>query len=540
MLSTHRFIGIQPMKKKSKGAGGGQGGCNPFIMAGQGKGPLASLQAWAEGAVRGGSRRLAAGITFAGSCLCLYALLLILTSRYPTHWNSLTLCKTPPQTTIGNFLKPQLKSLGIGGASSTSARIGTNISHIVFGIAASSSLWEMRKEYIKLWWKPETMRGFVWLEKEVNYTSKDKRALPRQKVSSDTSMFKYTNKLGRRSAIRISRVVSETYRLGLPNVRWFVMGDDDTIFVAENLVKVLAKYDHRQFYYIGANSESHMQNLAFSYNMAYGGGGFAISYPLAKALHSMQDDCLKRYPSLFGSDDRLHACMAELGVPLTKEPGFHQYDIRGNAFGLMAAHPVVPAISLHHLDALDPMFPNKTKLGSLKHLKKSMEKDPSYFLQQSICYDKKRKWSISISWGYAVQIFRGIMTPRELEMPSRTFYNWNKRAEYTTFSFNSRAFSRNPCQKPFIFYMHNISSLERLDRLESDYVRDNSSSSECHWRMASPSSIDLIKVLTRKDDAMWDKVARRKCCHVTSNSLATSSLLQLEVRECMAGEIAAL
>ena len=31
-----------------------------------------------------------------------------------------------------------------------------------------------------------------------------------------------------------------------------------------------------------------------------------------------------RYPHLFGSDDRMHACMAELGIPLTKEPGFHQ------------------------------------------------------------------------------------------------------------------------------------------------------------------------------------------------------------------------
>jgi hypothetical protein len=58
--------------------------------------------------------------------------------------------------------------------------------------------------------------------------------------------------------------------------------------------------------------------------MAYGGGGFAISYPLAKALDSMQDSCIQRYPVLFASDDRIQACMAELGIPLTKEPGFHQ------------------------------------------------------------------------------------------------------------------------------------------------------------------------------------------------------------------------
>lgn len=119
-------------------------------------------------------------------------------------------------------------------------------------------------------------------------------------------------------------MVSETLRLGLKDVRWFVMGDDDTVFVVENLVRVLDKYDHRQMYYVGSSSESHVQNIAFSYGMAYGGGGFAISYPLAKALEKMQDRCLKRYPGLYGSDDRIQACMAELGLPLTREPGFHQ------------------------------------------------------------------------------------------------------------------------------------------------------------------------------------------------------------------------
>ena len=31
-----------------------------------------------------------------------------------------------------------------------------------------------------------------------------------------------------------------------------------------------------------------------------------------------------QYQGLFGSDDKIQGCMAELGVPLTKEPEFHQ------------------------------------------------------------------------------------------------------------------------------------------------------------------------------------------------------------------------
>ena len=199
----------------------------------------------------------------------------------------------------------------------------TTLHHIVFGIAASARLWDHRKKYIKLWWKPQQMRGIVWLDKSVK-TGTDDHLLPPTKISGDTSKFKYKNRKGHRSAIRISRIVSETLRLGLEDVRWFVMGDDDTFFMPENLVRVLSKYDHNQFYYIGSSSESHLQNINFSYGMAYGGGGFAISYPLAKALAKMQDRCIQRYPGLYGSDDRIHACMAELGVPLTKEPGFHQ------------------------------------------------------------------------------------------------------------------------------------------------------------------------------------------------------------------------
>ena len=199
----------------------------------------------------------------------------------------------------------------------------TELRHVVFGIAASSKLWEQRKNYIKLWYKANEMRGVVWLDDKVS-TGGDGEGLPLVRISGDTSKFSYTNRQGHRSAIRISRIVSETLALGLENVRWFVMGDDDTVFVTENLIRVLRKYDHNEFYYIGSLSESHLQNIYFSYGMAYGGGGFAISYPLAKALQRMQDRCIQRYPGLYGSDDRIQACMAELGVPLTKEIGFHQ------------------------------------------------------------------------------------------------------------------------------------------------------------------------------------------------------------------------
>ncbi|WOL09977.1 hypothetical protein Cni_G18731 [Canna indica] len=234
-----------------------------------------------------------------------------------------------------------ISNAGGGNLSSLTPSAGaTGLQHIVFGIAASAKLWEKRKAYIKVWWRPRRMRGFVWLDEPVTEMNVSDPGLPELRISGNTTRFPYTNRKGSRSAIRISRIVSETFRLGLPNVRWFVMGDDDTVFLPDNLARVLSRFDHRQPYYIGSLSESHIQNIHLSYCMAYGGGGFAISASLAAALSKVQDRCLHRYPALYGSDDRIQACMAELGVPLTRHSGFHQFDIYGDLLGLLASHPV--------------------------------------------------------------------------------------------------------------------------------------------------------------------------------------------------------
>nr|GMD01657.1 uncharacterized protein LOC109148236 [Ipomoea batatas] len=391
----------------------------------------------------------------------------------------------------------------------------TGLEHIVFGIAASAKLWDKRKNYTKLWWKPEEkMRGIVWLDKAVKKAKGEDSSLPELRISEDTSRFAYKNRQGHRSAIRISRIVSETLRLGMENVRWFVMGDDDTVFVTDNLVRILNKYDHNQFYYIGSSSESHLQNIYFSYSMAYGGGGFAISYPLAKALDKLQDRCIQRYPGLYGSDDRMQACMSELGVPLTKELGFHQYDVYGNLFGLLASHPVTPLVTLHHLDVVEPIFPNVTRVQALQRLLIPANLDSAGIMQQSICYDKARSWTISVSWGFAVQIFRGVLSPREIEMPSRTFLNWYKRADYTAYAFNTRPVMRNPCQRPFVFYLSSAKMDPSGNQTVSKYTRHRVPHPACKWKMAQPSDIERIEVYKKPDPHLWDRSPRRNCCRV--------------------------
>lgn len=183
-----------------------------------------------------------------------------------------------------------------------------------------------------------------------------------------------------------------------------------------------------------------------------------------------------------------------------------QYDVHGNLFGLLAAHPVTPLISLHHLDVVEPIFPNVTRVQALQHLQLPMKLDSAALMQQSICYDKTRSWTISVSWGYAVQIFRGIFSVREMEMPARTFLNWYKRADYTAYSFNTRPFGRNACQKPFVYHMSDAVYEQKRNQTWSQYVLQQGQNAECSWKMADPSRIQRVEVYKRPDPHLWEKV----------------------------------
>ncbi|KAJ9549309.1 hypothetical protein OSB04_021852 [Centaurea solstitialis] len=323
----------------------------------------------------------------------------------------------------------------------------TSLDHVVFGIASNARSWPQRKEYVKMWWKPDQMRGCAFLDVPLknDTVSSDASLLPPVCISDDTSRFRYTWRGGLRSAIRVARVVSETVALNHSNVRWFVFGDDDTVFFPENLVKTLSKYDHELMYFIGSNSESFVQNRFFSFSMAFGGAGFAISYPLAKTLAKVLDSCLERYPHLYGSDGRISSCLAELGVGITREPDGYDWK---PVWTISSASNDTVGIS-PHTDYMDPIFPNMTNRDAMRHLYKAAELDPHRILQQTVCYDRWFSWTISVSWGYAIEVFGNhVLLPDVLRVPA-TFKPWKKgNLLNTLFSFDMREHNKDPCKRP--------------------------------------------------------------------------------------------
>ncbi|XP_022935260.1 uncharacterized protein LOC111442198 [Cucurbita moschata] len=409
----------------------------------------------------------------------------------------------------------------------------TNISHLVFGIGGSVKTWNERRHYCELWWNKNVTRGFVWLEEKPEFPWP--QSSPPYRISDDTSQFNYTCWYGFRSAIRVARIIKETYKLGLKNVRWFVMGDDDTVFFTENLVDLLGKYDHNQMYYIGSNSESVEQDEVHSYAMAYGGAGFAISYPLAAVLVKILDGCINRYADMYGSDQKIQGCISQIGVPLTKELGFHQVDIRGSIYGILAAHPVAPLVSLHHLDYLEAIFPAMTRPDSIKKLHTAYKTDPGRALQHSFCYDMARNWSVSVSWGYSVQLYPWLATAKELDTPFLTFQTWKTEAN-ESFTFDTRPVSSNPCERPILYFLDTAERFggrrwRTLTRYRK-YVENNTN--ECTQPdYASALSVEYFNVSAPEfDRRLWRQAPRRQCCDVVHDNNTINGLMQVRIRGC--------
>lgn len=132
-----------------------------------------------------------------------------------------------------------------------------------------------------------------------------------------------------------------------------------------------------------------------------------------------------------------------------------QLDIRGDPYGFLAAHPVAPLVSLHHLVGAQPLFPGENQLDSLRRLLRAYHVDPGLTIQQSICYDHSRKWSVSISWGYTVQLYPSLISSKVLGMPLQTFRTWRSGSE-GPFVFNTRPMRDDPCERPIIYYLDQV------------------------------------------------------------------------------------
>ena len=139
---------------------------------------------------------------------------------------------------------------------------------------------------------------------------------------------------------------------------------------------------------------------------------------------------------------------------------------------MLSAHPLSPLLSLHHLDSVDPFFPNMNKSQALEHLFKAVNIDPARILQQTVCYDHLNLLTISVAWGFSIQVFEGNLLLPDLLPLQRTFAPWRrgKNIGLSRYMFNTREYPKDPCKRAAVFFLQSVGSNE--DGVWSNYTRN--------------------------------------------------------------------
>ncbi|KAI3664087.1 hypothetical protein L6452_45006 [Arctium lappa] len=413
----------------------------------------------------------------------------------------------------------------------------TNISHIVFGLVGSTKAWDYRKSYIESWWRPNVTRGYLYLD--TNPTDDLLPWSPKSppfRISDNITKLLEETKHVAPIMVRMVHAVIEVFREEREGVRWYIMGDDDSIFFVDNLVDVLPKYDHNKYIYIGGHSECIMSNQIFSYDMGFGGAGLIMSYPLAKMVQKNIEACFKRYPYLKSADLILMTCVNDFGVSMTTHQGLHQMDLHGDVSGFLSSHPKSPLLSLHHFDHIDPIFPSMDRFESVNHLMKAAKVDQPRLVQQTICYNRQLNWSFSISWGYSIHIYETIIPRSILKVPFETFNPWLWNSELPYYIFNTRPLSSDPCETPHLF---SFDSVEKFSENEvvTNYIRIAARGLPTCQFVGNHSAdlVSRIQVVSPKTKP--NENGKSECCYV--NESGGMEIAKLRLRDCFDDELIA-
>ncbi|KAI0602482.1 hypothetical protein F4775DRAFT_537415 [Biscogniauxia sp. FL1348] len=145
-------------------------------------------------------------------------------------------------------------------------------------------------------------------------------------------------------------IADKAFRLR-PGMKWYVFIESDTFMLWKSLLEWLSKFDASKPYYLGQQMQ--IGDVVF----AYGGAGFAVSYPALKKVVEHRRANVKFYDEFTGAhwagDCVLGKALADAGVPLTwsfptlsgDQPADTDFD---SAFGGPARKPWCYHVSSYH------------------------------------------------------------------------------------------------------------------------------------------------------------------------------------------------
>ncbi|KAI8826499.1 hypothetical protein BJ741DRAFT_540761 [Chytriomyces cf. hyalinus JEL632] len=112
-----------------------------------------------------------------------------------------------------------------------------------------------------------------------------------------------------------------------PNVDWYLMIDDDSYVMMDNLKMYLQKLDPNKKHYIGQMNRFKGCDGVSEYgtgpHFAQGGAGIVISRGAMVAMMENIDDCIVRYKDCWAGDIRVGLCLRDSAIPIHHQVGFH-------------------------------------------------------------------------------------------------------------------------------------------------------------------------------------------------------------------------
>lgn len=131
----------------------------------------------------------------------------------------------------------------------------------------------------------------------------------------------------------------------------------------------------------------------------------------------------------------------------------------------------------------------------MAHLIKASNFDSARILQQSVCYDSLNTVTVSVVWGYAIQVYEGNKLLPDLLTVQKTFSTWRRGSGVqSNYMFSTREYPRDPCARPLVFFLNSVGS-DGTEGTWSNYSLH--SIRNCH-RAEAVKRLEHIRVLSRK------------------------------------------
>ncbi|MCL7030376.1 hypothetical protein MKW94_015867 [Papaver nudicaule] len=153
-------------------------------------------------------------------------------------------------------------------------------------------------------------------------------------------------------------------------------------------------------------------------------------------------------------------------------------------------------------------------------------------LQQSICHDLKRKWSVSVSWGYTAQIYPWLVADNVLGMALQTFRTWKSWGN-EPFTFNTRPISPEPCDQPLVYFLDNVDGVGENNVTLTSYKRlvPAPGSNDCNRdEFRSAFAVHSVNITSpTMDPVEWSKTMLQTTSPMDG---VDNSVIQIRIKRC--------